>query len=157
MTPRKKKRPYFPLNPGCLIGILIILMVCFNTQITGLYNFLLYPKQPSFFIAHVTWKFGSHQQPPKVSQLTKSSKTVHLGILPPLDQYVSLLGHIQVTPKKMGGSVCQLVEGKKMISAIPGTESFIPKKMKDKSSNRNSLKRPGGFPCRVGQGGWIFF
>ena len=33
--PRKKTRPYFPLNPGCLIGILICHGAYYNPYITG--------------------------------------------------------------------------------------------------------------------------
>ena len=33
IEPRKKKNGYFPLNPGCLIGI--FKMVCYNPYITG--------------------------------------------------------------------------------------------------------------------------
>ena len=50
-TFEQKKNYYFPLNPGCLIGIRI--MGYYNPHITGQYNPLYTLNNPVFFIAHL--------------------------------------------------------------------------------------------------------
>ena len=50
----RKKTSYFPLNPGCSIGI--FLRVYYNPHITGQYNPLTQPTMVFFRASHGYWK-----------------------------------------------------------------------------------------------------